>query len=142
MVDNVAGGELVSDIVERDAHFDHKHHNVINEVGDLIDRLCLIVSLTCDDDLGAFLTNLLENFINSLIEKISGVRAFLSLGLSALDDLHQRFEREFCVLTLVDGVIEARVRSEMASGSFLIYDYGECVLVAICRNADHVLNVA
>ena len=141
MVDYVARSKLVSDVVKRDAHFYHKHHNVINEVGYFVYRLCFIVSLACDDYLGAFLTDFFEDLINSLFKKVGGVRAFLLLKLSALDDLHKSFKRKLGSLALINGIIEAGIRAEMAGGTVLIYNYRERILVAICGDAYDMLTI-
>ena len=73
MVDNMAACKLVTYIIKRYAHLTHHYHYVICKVCNLIYSLCLIVSLTCDNNLGAFLANLFEYLIQSLFKKIGGV---------------------------------------------------------------------
>ena len=59
MIDDVAGGKLIVDVLKVNAHLHHQDHHVVAKVGDLIHGLLLVVRLARDDDLGAFLAHLL-----------------------------------------------------------------------------------
>ena len=47
------------DILQCNALLDHQHHRVVAQIGDLVDGLGLILGFGGDDDLGAFLADLL-----------------------------------------------------------------------------------
>ena len=49
MVDDVAGGQLAVNILQADALLDHEHHDVIDQIGDLVDGLGAVVCLGRDD---------------------------------------------------------------------------------------------
>ena len=59
MVYDVSGGQLAVDILHRNAHLGHEHHDVVGQIRDFVDSLLFIVALGTDDDLGAhsFLDN-------------------------------------------------------------------------------------
>ena len=44
MVDNVAGGELSVNFLNRYIHLIHKYHYVIHKVGNLINRFALVIA--------------------------------------------------------------------------------------------------
>ena len=77
--------KLLMNILTRKSHLNHKNKGMVCEVGDLIDGFLLIIGLGGDDNLGAFLTDLFENLINSLFEEIGCVRSFGFFALSAFN---------------------------------------------------------
>ena len=87
MVDDVARGELLRDVVERDAGLDHQDHDVIGEVGDLVDGLLFVLGLGGDDDLGALLTHLFEDLVEALVEQIAGIGPLGHIALAALEQI-------------------------------------------------------
>ena len=145
MVDNVARSKLLLDILNGNAHLHHHNEDVIGKVADLVDGLCLIVCLARDNDLGAFLANLLKNFINSLFKEVGGVRALLLLGLSALDKLHKRIKGETALShlgILPNGIFKAREAAGVTSRAVGLNDDLERILVAICGDGHDMLEVS
>ena len=88
MVNYMAGGEFLVNIFKGNAHFNHKHHNMISKVGNFINCLLFIVCFSGNYNLCAFFADLFKNFINSFFKKIGGVRAFFLFGLSAFNKVY------------------------------------------------------
>ena len=115
---------------------------MIYKVCYLVNGFSLVVCLACDYNLGAFLSNLFENLINSLFKEICGVRAFLFLYLSSLDYFHKSIKGELLVLALVNYLVEAGIRSRVARRSVLIYGNGKSIAVAVGHDRNDVLLVS
>ena len=58
------------DVLQGDSHLDHQNHNVVGQIGDLVDGFLFIVCLSCDDDLGAFLAHLLQDLVQALFKEV------------------------------------------------------------------------
>jgi hypothetical protein len=143
MVDYMTGSKLAVNILDRDAHFNHKHHYVIGKICDLVDGFRLIPCLTSDYDLGAFLTDLLEDLVDSLLEEIGGVRAFGHLRLSVKKKSVKSFERKFGKLfALIYGLCEARIRARVTSRAILLNDDHERIVITIGSYGNYVLIIA
>ena len=142
-IDHVTGSKLSVDILKGDAHLDHKDEGVVGKIGDLVDGFALIVCLGGNDHLGAFLTHLFEDLIDSLLKEIGGVGALGLLALSALDEGNEALEREVLQLVVFkNGIVEAGVRARMAGGAFLLHRDYESILIAIRRDGNDVLIIA
>ncbi|CAN4045275.1 Fructose-bisphosphate aldolase, partial [Dysosmobacter welbionis] len=89
VVDDMALLQLRRHVLQGDAHLDHQHHHMVGQVGDLIDGLLPVLLAAADDDLGALLTHLLQDLVQALFKKISGVAALLGIGLPPLDQAVQ-----------------------------------------------------
>ena len=64
LVDNVPRSELRYHVVERYPHLDGKHRQVIDQIGDLIDRLFFVAALARDDDLSRLFDDFFEYFVD------------------------------------------------------------------------------
>ena len=73
MVNYMAFCKLCGDIVNRNAGVNHQNGDVIEQVGDFKNRLFFIAALCRDYDLGAFLADLFEDFVNTLFKKVGGI---------------------------------------------------------------------
>ena len=73
MVNDVALCKLSGNLVEGNTHFDHENGDMIEQVGNFINRFSLVAALCSDDDLGAFLADLLENLVDSFFKKVGRV---------------------------------------------------------------------
>jgi len=143
MVDYVTGGKLLFDIVDRDTHFDHKHHYVVRKVSNFINRLGLIVGFACDDDLGAFFSDLFKNFVNSLFKKVGSIGALRLFGLTAYEQVVKPLHREGVVfVAFKNRIVKAGISTRMAGGTLLIYEDGKGVTVAVGSNAYYMLKIA
>ena len=76
-VHDVAGPELLLDVVQGDAHLDHQDHHVVDKVGDLIDGFLLIAGFTGDNDFCGFLSDLFEDLVDALLKQVGGIGALL-----------------------------------------------------------------
>ena len=79
--------QFPGDIFHGDAHLDHQHHDVIRQIGNFIDRLGLVFLPAADDDLGAFLADLFENFVQPLFKEVGGVGPLRPPGVALLEQL-------------------------------------------------------
>ena len=52
MVNDVTGGKLLVNVLQGNTHLDHQYHDVVCEIGDLVDGLLLVVCLARDDEKG------------------------------------------------------------------------------------------
>lgn len=66
----------------------HQHHGMIQEIRHLILDLLWIWILGCDHQLRTLFTYFFQNFINSFIKQVIGVRTFLRMLFSVFDDLY------------------------------------------------------
>ena len=86
MVDDMPLFQFFGNILNRNAQFDHQHHDVVRQVADLVNRLFFIAFCAGDDDLGGFLADLFQDLFQTLIKQIGGVASFFRVGLAALDE--------------------------------------------------------
>ena len=75
MVNDVTGSQLAVDVLHRNAHLDHEHHDVVGQISDLVNGFFFVVVLGGDDDLGALLAHLFQDLVQALLEEIGGVAA-------------------------------------------------------------------
>ena len=78
--------------------------------------------------------------LDTLVEKIGGVAAFLGIGLSALDELHKIIKAEclLCVLILVDILKEARARARVTGRSVRLCRDQKSIRIAIGLDRNHI----
>ena len=74
VVNDVAGGQLAVNVLYRNTHLGHEHHDVVGKVSDLVDRLLLVTVLSADDDLSAFLAHLLKDLVQTLVKEVGKVK--------------------------------------------------------------------
>ena len=116
---------------------------MIHQVRDLVDGFRFVLGLACDDDLGGFLANLFQDFVQTLLEQVGGVGALRQGFFPALQQLVEAFHREGGGLIALENlVVEAGVRPEMAGGAFLVYCDYQRVAVTVSGNVHDVLDVA
>ena len=125
------------------AVLEHQHHYMVSQVCDLIDGFLLILGLGGDDHLGALLAHLFQNLIQALLKEIGSVGALFFLRLSALDQRHQRLQREILlVLALPDGVSEAGGGARVAGGAVGLHGDHQGVVIAVRGDGYDVLIIA
>ena len=83
MVDDMPAGKFLSDILHGNAHLHHQHQHMVGKVGNLIDGLRPVLGLARNNDLGALLSHLFQNFVQTLPEQVRGIGAFGQLFLPA-----------------------------------------------------------
>ena len=115
---------------------------MVGKIGNLIDGLRLVLSLARDDDLGALLAHLLENLVQTLLEKVGGVRAFRQFLFPALKQLIKPLQLELFALFSENRVVEAAFRPGVAGGAVLSHPHFQCVPVAVGGNGRDVLIIA
>ena len=74
--------QLRSDFLPGDSLFRHENHHVIEEITDFIFNLIGIGIFRGDHDFRGFFSQLLQDFVHTLIEQIIGIRAFLGIFLT------------------------------------------------------------
>ena len=143
LVNDMAGGQLLADVLQGDAQLQHQHHDMVGQVADLVDGLGLVLGLAGDDDLGGLLAHLLQNLVQALLEEVRGVGPLLGVGLAAGQHLHQGVQGEGVVLlALPQGVVEAGLRAGMAGRAVLVDPHHQGVVVAVGGDVDDVLGTA
>ena len=110
MVDDMPAGQFCTDILHRNAQLNHQHQHMVGKVGNFVDRLRSVLGLARDDDLGALLAHLFQNFVQTLSEQVRGVGAFGQLFLPAFQQPVQPLQLEFVVLFAQNGIVEAAFR--------------------------------
>ena len=95
VVNDVVGSQFIVDVLQRNAHLDHQHHNVIGKIGNFVNGFLFVVSLTRNDDFGTFLAHLFKDLVNAFFKEIGGIGTFLFFGFSADQHGHELFEGEF-----------------------------------------------
>ena len=63
------------DFFRTDTHLDHQNHDMIGEVGNLVNGFRTVAALAGDDDLGALFAHLFQDLVGPLLEQIAGVGA-------------------------------------------------------------------
>ena len=67
------GRKFSSNLLRFDAKFHHHHQHVISQIRHFVYRFSSIAGLSGDDNLGALLTDLFQDFINALLKEITGI---------------------------------------------------------------------
>jgi len=137
-IDHVAAFEFIADILGGDAEFDHENHYVIGEVGDFVDGFFLAV-FGADDDLGGFLADLLQDFVEALLEEVGGIAALGEEAFAALKEGIEAVHFEFIAfLGREEFIMEAGFLAGMAGGAVGIDLEDEGVLIAVGGDGIHV----
>ncbi len=143
MVYDVTRGKLLLYVLDRNAHFYHKHHGVIRQIGKLVDRFLFITRLARNYNLGAFLSDLFENFVYSLFKQIGGVGIFRHLLFAAFEQTVKTVQLELVKLVAPENLVgKTTVSSEMAGRTVLFHHNGQSVIVAVGGYAHDVLVIA
>ena len=69
----MARGQLTLYLLDRDAELHHEHKHMIRQIGNFVNGFLFVLGLARNDDLCAFLTDLLQYLIQALVEKVGGV---------------------------------------------------------------------
>ena len=84
--------QLRENILKRDALSYHHNGQMIDQIGDLVNRLAVISVFCGDNSFAALLPDLLQDLVDPLIEQIAGVGALLGIISSVFDRLVKRGE--------------------------------------------------
>src|SRR5258705_4547281 len=80
-----AAYEFIAHFSQRQSTLNEKDYQVIKQIRTFFNQSIAIIILGGDDRLGRFLSNLLKNLVQPLIEEVCGVGAFGPLPLSRFD---------------------------------------------------------
>ena len=115
---------------------------MVGEVGYFVNRLGLIVGFSRDNDLGALLSNLFKDLIDSLFKKLGSIRAFGLIGLTAYQQVVKSLYGKGVILVAFENrIVKAGIGTSMAGGTLLIYEDGKGVTVTVGGNAYDVLKI-
>src|SRR5699024_4658242 len=122
-----------------------EHHRMVEEVTDLIFYFLRIRVLCCDHDLCRLFSYLFQDLVDSLLEQIVCIGAFLRM-LSAVNDrivdLIEYLKRILAVIIRThDRCIEAGTISCMACRAYLLYFGKECILVTVRGNGFYIMGM-
>ena len=82
-VDYMSGCQFCSDVIQRDSHFNHQHHQMVHQIGNFVNGFSLVAALCTDDDLCALFTDLFENLVYAFFKEVGCVGTFLFLCFAA-----------------------------------------------------------
>src|SRR5713226_6313153 len=74
--------QFIANLLETQTALDHEYKQVIEKIGSFFNEKVRILILCRNDGLAGFFADFLEYFVQTLIEQISGVRAFRPAALS------------------------------------------------------------
>lgn len=105
---------------------------MIGKVGKLVDGFLFVAGFGGDDDLGALLANLFEDFINTLFEKIGGVGALGLVLFAAFEKFIKPAEAELGqAVALIDFAGKAGLAAGVAGRAVLFHRNKKGVAVAV-----------
>ena len=84
MVDDMSGGQLSVYLLKTDAVLNHQSHHMVCQISYLIYGLLFILCLGRDNDLCAFLSDLFQYLVQTLLKEVGSVGALRQLPFSAL----------------------------------------------------------
>ena len=105
----MTAGQLRADILHGNAHLHHQHQHMIGKVSNFVNRLRLVLGFAGDDDLGALLSHLFEDLVQTLLEQVGGVGAFRQIFLPADKQLVKAFQLEFIGLFTENRIVKAGI---------------------------------
>ncbi len=134
--------QLGAQIGKRHALLFHEDEQVVDEIGDLMRELRLVVILGCDDRLNRFFAHLLCDLVHAAAEQICSIRPLNGILLSVLNDARKLAkEGESRSVALDDAVKEATSVSRMAGSALLLHLHQKAVPVAVEGGGNNFLRM-